>query len=80
MNDESYEADRRGDPQALELLLNLANKIHQAPEAHARIRNDARELAQRLRANAAEICGARSRGASPAGTEYRDHAAIVNGA
>jgi hypothetical protein len=48
MNDESYEADRRGDPQALELLLNLANKIHQAPEAHARIRNDARELAQRL--------------------------------
>src|SRR5262245_53882025 len=34
MYDESYEADRRGDREALEVLLALANAIENAPNAH----------------------------------------------
>ena len=49
MYDESYEADRRGDPDALQELLGLATHIENAPDAHRRTRDDARELADRLR-------------------------------
>ena len=48
MQDESYEADRRGDREALAALLELAGKIENAPDAHRRIRSDAREFADRL--------------------------------
>jgi len=49
MYDESYEADRRGDPEALKELLGLASEIESAPDVHQRTREDAREMADRLR-------------------------------
>jgi uncharacterized membrane protein YcjF (UPF0283 family) len=49
MYDESYEADRRGDVDALKELLDLATRIESAPDVHPGIRDDARELADRLR-------------------------------
>jgi hypothetical protein len=48
MYDESYEADRRGDVDALEQLLVLARSIEEAPAVHAAIRRDANELAERV--------------------------------
>jgi Short C-terminal domain len=48
MYDESYEADRRGDLDALETLVRLATKIEEAPKAHERVKRDAHELVERL--------------------------------
>src|SRR5262249_24300400 len=48
MYDESYEADRRGDVEALEMLVELAMKIEQAPDASPGIKANARALVVRL--------------------------------
>jgi hypothetical protein len=55
MYDESYEAVRRGDVEALRTMLDLANKIEVAPDAHARIKKDARDLAERLQSSIASF-------------------------
>ena len=48
MDGATFDAERRGDLDALKLLLDLAKRIEAAPDAHVRVRQNGQEFVERL--------------------------------